>query len=213
MGLDNREVLPPFFPFQRNEDGLFGVLLSGIAGQHCAAFLPGTVLHSPAEDRSISIEELRCSLTRWRVPEYLSVLLSLAVTGAQPAIFSRPLSGVAEDIIAIGSLPLDSFRHLLINLRHMTLVSQLSGIDSRLAGGVKNGLLRSEFEKLRQLLRGAIVGEQKVSVADLEGSDADNLMLIQEFTLSYGMLLKEWPDIHAAAQAFKEESSSLCGEV
>lgn len=180
MGLDDREILPPFFPFQRNEDGLFGTVLSGTSSQHCAAFIPGTIRHSPSENSSAPIEGLWRDLTRWRVPEYLLALISHVMTTAQPPLFSRAVSGVAEDLITIGRLPHDSFRALVVNLRHITLASQLHGVDSSLSTVAENELLRSE------------------------------VMLIQEFILSYGILLRNWPAIHGGAQVLNQQSAGFC---
>ena len=46
FGLDNRGLLPPFFPVQRNSDGIFGLMLKKSTG-HCTAFLPSVLLHAP----------------------------------------------------------------------------------------------------------------------------------------------------------------------
>ena len=47
LGLDNRELLPPFFPLLRNEDGLFGEALVGYDEDAFGAHVPRALLHSP----------------------------------------------------------------------------------------------------------------------------------------------------------------------
>ena len=46
FGLDNRVLLPPFFPVQRNSDGIFGLMLQK-STWHGTAFLPSVLLHAP----------------------------------------------------------------------------------------------------------------------------------------------------------------------
>src|SRR5262249_1198811 len=51
LGLDNRFLLPPFLPVCRNQDGLFGLLIQTCFEYACFGHLPGTIIHSPMEDR------------------------------------------------------------------------------------------------------------------------------------------------------------------
>ncbi len=45
LGLDNREMLPPFFPPHRSEDGVFAYLLARSREGACVSHIPLTVLH------------------------------------------------------------------------------------------------------------------------------------------------------------------------
>ncbi len=79
MALDNRVGLPPFFPFQRNEDGIFG-LLCGVMPDACiAGFSPGMIHHSPLEQRSLSNREMWKQALEWRTPDYVLQLLFFVV--------------------------------------------------------------------------------------------------------------------------------------
>jgi hypothetical protein len=46
IGLDNRELLPPFFPPFRGEDGIFAHMISRCRESSCFAHLPFTVRHA-----------------------------------------------------------------------------------------------------------------------------------------------------------------------
>ena len=48
FGFDNRLLLPPFFPVQRNADGIFGLVLQKCVDGSRVAFLPSVLLHAPA---------------------------------------------------------------------------------------------------------------------------------------------------------------------
>jgi hypothetical protein len=49
LGVDNRQLLPPFAPTLRNEDGLFGALLRSAVPSALAAYLPWTLAHDPTQ--------------------------------------------------------------------------------------------------------------------------------------------------------------------
>ena len=61
MGLANGDLLPPFFPICRNEDGVFGVLAS-FTTAFCFGHVPAAVLHNAAPGRKyIPFPEFRVS--------------------------------------------------------------------------------------------------------------------------------------------------------
>ncbi len=51
FGLDNRELLPPFFPAGRREDGIFALTLRVTHPQALCGHLPVAVLHDPVPSR------------------------------------------------------------------------------------------------------------------------------------------------------------------
>ena len=54
LGFDNRLVLPPFLPFDRNSDGLFGAIIRTAFEHAYMAHLPIAVAHRPAVERRFS---------------------------------------------------------------------------------------------------------------------------------------------------------------
>ena len=52
MGLDNREILPPFFPPYRSEDGIFAQSLAHSYEGSCLAHVPFTVMHDRQQRRA-----------------------------------------------------------------------------------------------------------------------------------------------------------------
>lgn len=62
VGLDNREILPPFFPVGRNSDGLFGKVLRQVRPHDLVANLPLAVGHEPPIERSFIGKEA----IRWK---------------------------------------------------------------------------------------------------------------------------------------------------
>lgn len=58
VALDNRALLPPYMPFDRNADGLFGLCVRRICADSFTAFLPYAVRHRPPGTRSYRREDL-----------------------------------------------------------------------------------------------------------------------------------------------------------
>src|SRR5262249_35731251 len=58
LGLDNRQVLPPFLPEGRGQDALFGYVLLLCSPDTLYARLPWALLHDPVEVRSFSSRQL-----------------------------------------------------------------------------------------------------------------------------------------------------------
>jgi hypothetical protein len=52
LGLDNRELLPPFFPMLRGEDDLYGSMLPSVISQPFFGHLSFSLLHAPLGVRS-----------------------------------------------------------------------------------------------------------------------------------------------------------------
>jgi hypothetical protein len=117
---------------------------------------------------------------------------------------------MAEDLIGIGTISPVSFQEFLVNVRHLTLLSQLRSIDSLLCTGELGTLLRRDVERLRTTLCDAVAAAECPDAMDLELSDKDKMALLREFILSYGLLLREWPAIYGCAQTLGMQSSGPC---
>ena len=58
FGFDNRFILPPFFPVQRNSDGIFGLMLHRCGTGSRTGFLPYVVVHEPDSPRLFAPDEM-----------------------------------------------------------------------------------------------------------------------------------------------------------
>ena len=94
LGLDNRNLLPPFIPVCRNEDGLFAVLSQTIQAGF-GGHLPWLVSHKASAPSVFPLEELHDRFGRFGSGDILEMLIS---SEAPSPI--RP--GVGENLIAVG---------------------------------------------------------------------------------------------------------------
>ena|GEM_PF-5522721 len=77
VGLDQRDILPPFLPRLRNEDGLFGRTLSLCSSGLYTGLIPYSFLHEPPEFRSATWEDLWKSIETVRVTDVILLILDL----------------------------------------------------------------------------------------------------------------------------------------
>ncbi|MBA7694740.1 hypothetical protein ES703_103353 [subsurface metagenome] len=73
LGLDNRRLLPPFFPVMRNEDGILAVTLRTCFKGGLIGHLPLAALHDPSEPRRFAPEAIR--EMKPRIAEIISLLV------------------------------------------------------------------------------------------------------------------------------------------
>lgn len=78
LGVDARELVPPFAPAGRDSDGLFGATLRACLPDAFSGFLPWAIEHTPAEARSTSFELEQRSAGRAGVNELLRMALAAA---------------------------------------------------------------------------------------------------------------------------------------
>ena len=77
VGLDNRLLLPPFMPVQRNEDGLFLSVQRRTYPNTFSGYLPYAFVHDPPEYRVYSKEDLISNVTPPRVNDIIQWLLNV----------------------------------------------------------------------------------------------------------------------------------------
>jgi hypothetical protein len=66
LGVDNRELLPPFTPVQRNQDGVFARILHACFQGGLFGFLPWAVLHQAPSTRWLCPDDF------WRMAAQVS---------------------------------------------------------------------------------------------------------------------------------------------
>ncbi len=211
IGLDNRNELPPFFPFQRNEDGIFGMMLhatrSGIA-----AFVPGTIDHRPVRPRSSTGDQQWDDLTRWRVPDYVLQMVSNVGGHQRRPAGSVTSAGIAELFSAAGRMPLKQLGAYLSDLRRDGIASALERIDRALAERGGPTQWRRDLVCAYSLLRASLLTarNREPVFADLDPESGEALPMVRELLLSFGEVVRYWPAIRAAVAEQKAKGLRVC---
>jgi hypothetical protein len=132
MGLDNRELLPPFTPLGRAEDVAFGAALSRCFPGAYTVHLPWTLLHAPSDSRSFSQQAMFAIGLGNLIPSLINQFDPGFTQGAAERLIKLGLH-----IEELGRLPGRSFAewmrlHLMENMSALieTLEERLSSRES-----------------------------------------------------------------------------------
>jgi hypothetical protein len=126
IGLDNTELLPPFFPVGRSEDGTFGLTVQKCVPHAYAGRLPWAVLHSPPDLRNNPAG----------VPVRICDIISASIstwTGGQPnGSTDHHLTALGRHLHEVAGLDALSFKEYLRLLLWQRASQQIATYESLL---------------------------------------------------------------------------------
>lgn len=192
-GLDNTELLPPFFPVGRSEDAIFAEVLRKTSSGSLIGHLPWALYHEPEEPRMFDTEDLR--EFKPRAAEIIKLLVTAFFEPAGRIEPAEGLQWLGKHLTDIGNLPAAEFREFVITtympyleFEIMTLQNLLDTYNrqpvywaediQRYIGSIEDYLLNS--------------GQSLCSISD---------ELLKDLVRSYGELLTLWPDIIGTARS------------
>lgn len=111
VGLDNRELLCPFFPLGRNEDGLFSVTTRIVYPEEVRAFQPYGLLHDPEDERTAGDGDLHEFM-----PPPADLVMQLVVACAPRPDIRGPadrMRALGAGLVEISSFPVSDFASIL----------------------------------------------------------------------------------------------------
>jgi hypothetical protein len=190
IGMDNRDLLPPFFPVGRNEDGVFGRLMERCVPKSHAGHLPWALLHRPPGERIYALDAAKEN----RISAILLVCIgtwpgSPATRTTSGAIRSlgRHLLELADlgpaglhEVIQLGLWQLASgqIRH------HEALLAERGSSPAYWANGVR---------RQNDLIRGSILAPAFSMPCDLPFAPDEAREQVHQLIRQYGQLLCDWP--------------------
>lgn len=212
LGFDNRSLLPPFFPVQRNSDGVFGLLLQKYTDGSHVAFLPWVLLHSPTAPRAFAPDEIWSDGGSVRMADIVidCVLGHQADNrGFTDATRLRPLG---KHLRWLGSIQLPDFEAQVRRLQRYRTHAFVTILQSHLQTyGVSPRFWADDVKQLIELMLKATTAEDYVVPRDLRnGHDVKQArQLSQQLVARFGELLEAWPAIVTAATRLRASGSRL----
>ncbi len=88
LGLDHRDLLPPFFPVGRYEDGVFRTTLRALDDAALFGHVPSALVHEPATERALGLAATSGAPAAWSASASSSCSASARL--ASQADFPRP---------------------------------------------------------------------------------------------------------------------------
>ena len=113
LGLDLSELLPPFTPVQRNQDGVFAALLRACFSDGYFGFLPWTLLHRSPVPPRLSADDFWRSAAQVSSGQILQALVGSFSPGANPADPRKSLLALGRALEDWGTSAAADFEELV----------------------------------------------------------------------------------------------------
>ncbi|MBN1947987.1 MAG: hypothetical protein JW797_20130 [Bradymonadales bacterium] len=208
IALDNRLLLPPFFPVQRNQDGIFGATIRLLFPEGYVGFLPYMVAHEPLQGRASSRKDNLIAFTRMRAAEILiQLILAFELPGGTWLTAERTRA-LGYHLVDLGALAPTDFADVVSKRLARLVANQVSMFDRM----IEENEDRPEFwirdvEEYRDTLLDAAIDPDYALPRDLAAlvPPKQALPLMQELVRHYGELLILWPDMVQTARSLRAE--------
>ena len=216
LGLDNRDLLPPFFPVQRNSDGIFGLTLSKCVDASHVAFLPWILLHAPEPSRTFAPDEMWADAASVRMADIViaSIMDHKNLTGE--ATVATRLADLGEHLRWLGSLDYPDFEARLRPQQQIRNFTFLMALHAQIhTYGPSPAYWADDVSRMIELVSRASSANDHLVPRDLrQGRDAGAArMLSHELVAKYGEVLVAWPATIAAAKRIRDNGSRLAEAV
>ena len=207
LSLDNRQLLPPFYPVQRNSDGLFAAVLRKCYRDGYLGYLPWAIWHDPPRSRSQPIEQFFEGASRTRLPEIVKLLIRAA----------PDVSGSGDDQIALRKLGThlkDLASGSLAEFEEVVRTEFWRAFSVGLAAAEEPGLpdfYAAYRRKYLAILRESLPKPEYFVPLDLMdlGSEEEVRRLVQRLVRQFGEFLEAWPDIVKTAKELHDKEVRL----
>lgn len=188
VGLDNRQLLPPFLPIGRNEDGVFACALNRCIPDGYFGYLPWSLVHAPTGSREYNTAvETRISevviacITTWN---------SSSTAGAE-----KRLQSLGRHLVELASAPPEAFREAIFFSSWGQASFRVAKAESQLnAFAYSPSYWAEDVVKEIESILAAITRPDFALPSDLRGSETHELLArTQNIVRRYGELLYWWP--------------------
>jgi hypothetical protein len=206
LGLDNRLLLPPFFPVQRNSDGIFGLMLQKCVDGSHVAFLPWVLLHAPEPPRAFAPEEMWADAAAVRMADIVIAGVLDHQTRTGHVTTTARLADLGKHLRWLGSLSYPDFEAHVRTVQQFRNFAFITALHGQLhAFGAPPGFWADDVRRMIELTSQASTSEDHLVPRDLRhGRDAGAArQLGQELVGKFGELLEAWPAMVGAAKRLR----------
>jgi hypothetical protein len=203
FGLDHRQWLPPFFPVQRNADGIFGLMLQGCDPQSHTAFLPWALLHVPEPARTFAPDDLWTDATSIRLCD---LVIDAVMAHRWRADAVTPEARVADLGQHLGRLGVMRLRDYEARLRIMHELRR-AAFEAVLERTLVIEAATDAWTDTALRLRQAMQVDVPLVPRDLQMDDVRPFS--QSLIGRFGAVLEAWPALISAARQLRAEGVRL----
>jgi len=212
FGFDNRGVLPPFFPVQRNSDGIFGLMLHRCGGGARTGFLPSVVVHQPDPPRLFAPDEMWSEAAGVRMADVVMACVLAHDGGSATLTPAARLVRLGRFLQELAALPLSDFESRVRGFQQFRTMAFITLLESQLRlHAAAPDFWAEDVRRMIALLWKATGADDYLVPRDLRerrGADAAR-RLGQELIGRFGELLEAWPTILDAARRLRARDRRL----
>jgi hypothetical protein len=212
FGFDNRLALPPFFPVQRNSDGIFGLMLHRAVGGCRIGFLPSLVVHQPDPPRAFAPDDMWNETAGIRTADVVMACLLAHGSASASLTAAERLVRVGRFFQELGALTLSDFEARVRSFQQFRTTAFITMLETQLrTHDSAPSFWAEDARRMIELLWKAAGSDDYVVPRDLrEGRDAgDARRLSQDLIGRFGALLEAWPTLVDAARRLRAQDRGL----
>jgi len=216
IGLDNRDILPPFMPVQRSEDSIFSLLIHLCSVSQYTGFLPWVISHRHRLPSMYTQAHMRERVARRRSGDIIEMLVKLLAPKPPFSDARKNMTVLGKSFREWGMVPLADFEDLL-RVRILDEISgQMAALEVQLKKhGGQPSYWASDVNFCLGAFREAMTDDLIVVAQDLQadfGVEAARI-LMQRLVRRFGELLEYWPSLCEAASELSARGIRLGKEV
>jgi hypothetical protein len=213
FGLDNRRLLPPFFPVYRNDEGVFAQILSQCIEHQYAGHLPFTLIHAPSEKRFYST----ASPLSVRVSDIVLASLGSWSGGTSGRTTATALTELGRHLVELGSMAQADFDETVRALLWKRASVAMFAMESQVRRLSTKGreYWAANVSGLMRDLRSAVPRPEYLLPVDLLKSFPPSkcLYIARDLVKQFGDLLCWWPAMVERSKKLSNDGRPLGEEI
>jgi hypothetical protein len=206
LGLDNRELLPPFMPVQGGADGIFARAVRA-TGAGYFGYLPWTMLHRRAPRWKHDPRAAASVPSASIIEQFVGSFQQTEGAGAE-----RNLANLGSLLVELGTLPPRDFREVLQHVAWTHAVQRIDRFEQLLARyDHQPGFWADDVVDHLSTLRDAMPQEHYAVPSDLRAAFEPEAaaILMQRLLRKFGELLEAWPHLRRTAAELRLQGHSI----
>ena len=203
-------------PVNRNQDGLFGLILRICCGNAYFAHLPSAIVHAPAEERSFDGSAVWKTATRFHLCDVIAACVMSFEYRADvlDTIDTKDRLGLlGKHLITLGTMPLTAFEEVLRIQTFRLKGNHIVALENLLAKyNEAPAYWARDVRKYIGVLREALLRENYILPQDisLQGRRPEDVRRqTQRLVYKFGQLLHWWTEIIETARRLRTQNRRL----
>lgn len=210
FAMENREILPPFFPGGNGEDGSFSTLLRFIYRGGLLAYLPFEYIHAPIPIRQRYLKGL--SSIQTRANDLISRLIASRYKESivSPSQAEDGLLDAGEYFKSLSLLPHKEFGELVREINVSFFSSYVRFLEHTLSNFEDPpDFVHEAYNRHFDAVQEYLLSPRVIEIADLAVDPAKQIPQFQTLLNNFGRLLMFWPQLHAICRRANAEGLQM----